>query len=364
MGLKRRTTTGNTVIVEVLRIIIVLFGGAFGFQVVALATADDPEPVLGSLSASMLGLIVGAGLGYSLGGILARLLVRAIDESDSALDNVTPEELVAGVVGALAGALLATVVGWPIFLLVDPVIAATIFLLWVVVAAAFGYRVARHRGTAVLGAVGSKTSIGNAAIPPAARLIDSSVAIDGRIVDVVKAGFALGRIVVCQPVLEELQTLADAADERRRNKGVRGLQTLEELKRQPGIDLLVVEDHAPDLDDVDAKLVMIAQEQDLTLLTNDAPLARIAHISGVPVQNLNRLAVALRPPVTAGDTLDVGLIREGKEHGQAVGYLDDGTMVVADNCVDYIGQTVRVSVASVLTTSNGRMLFVRKEEAS
>jgi len=266
-------------------------------------------------------------------------------------------------VGAFGGALLATVVGWPIFLLVDPAIAATIFLSWVVVVAAFSFRVASRRKNTVIASLGSKTGAGST-LPSASRLIDSSVAIDGRIVDVVKAGFALGRIVACQPVLDELQVLADSADQRRRGKGRKGLETLEELKRLPGIDLVVVEDSAPDLDEVDAKLVRIAQQQRLTILTNDAPLARIAQISGVPVQNLNRLAVALRPPVAAGDAIEVRLIREGKEHGQAVGYLDDGTMVVADNCVDLIGRTIHVEVASVLTTSNGRMLFVRRTEES
>lgn len=200
--------------------------------------------------------------------------------------------------------------------------------------------------------------------PASARLIDTSVAIDGRIIDVVKAGFSHGRVVVCQPVLDELQQLADAEDPRRRDKGRRGLATLEQLRRLPGVEVVVISDEAPQAHDVDGKLVQIALGRSLALLTLDYGLAKVASVSGVQVQNLHALSLALRPPISVGDVTTLRLIREGKEPGQAVGYLDDGTMIVVERARRLIGQEANVEVTSVLTTSNGRMAFARCKEAT
>jgi uncharacterized protein YacL len=189
------------------------------------------------------------------------------------------------------------------------------------------------------------------------RIVDTSVAIDGRVLDVVRAGFLHGTLLVPSPVLAELQGLADAGDDIRRSKGRRGLQNLEALKREPGVNVEVLDDDVAGVPEVDAKLVRLCLDRNLPLLTLDTNLAKAAGLAGVHVMNMHGLALALRPPVSAGDDVVVHLLRPGKEHGQAVGYLDDGTMVVAERSRDHVGDEVAIHVTSVLTTANGRMVF-------
>jgi uncharacterized protein YacL len=195
-----------------------------------------------------------------------------------------------------------------------------------------------------------------AALP---RVLDTSVAIDGRILAVVRAGFLHGEMLVPAPVLAELQGLADAGDDQRRQRGRRGLEVLETLRREPSVDVQVLDGDVPEVPEVDAKLVRICLDRNAALLTLDTNLAKAAALAGVRVMNLHALAVALRPPVGAGDEVGVLLLKPGKENGQAVGYLDDGTMVVVERARDAIGREVSVQVTSVLTTANGRMVFAR-----
>ncbi len=351
----------NGFVVESLRILVVIFGAALGLQIARAVSDDADTMVLGFLTAPMIGVIVGAGLGYSLGGGLARYLVRALDRSDRALEGITPEELVSGSVGALVASALVALISWPVFLLVSPLLALSIFAFLVVLGGAFGFTVAQRRREAVLASIGSRTSMKSSSRPRhQARLLDSSVAIDGRIVDVARAGFALGRVVMCQPVLDELQQLADTSEETRRNKGRRGLETLDVLRRTPGIEISVIPDEAPEVPDVDGKLVQLALKHNYALLTMDTGLAKVAAISGVEVQNLHALSIALRPPVTVGESLSLHLIRPGKEADQGVGYLDDGTMVVVEESEQHVGSDVEVEIMSVLMTSNGRMAFARR----
>jgi uncharacterized protein YacL len=169
---------------------------------------------------------------------------------------------------------------------------------------------------------------------------------------------------VCRPVLDELQGLADAGDDLRRARGRRGLELLETLRREPGVEVEVVDDEAPGVPEVDAKLVRIALDRNVALLTLDTNLAKAAALAGVRVLNLHALALALRPPVQAGDEVSVLLIKAGRDAGQAVGYLDDGTMVVAERSRERIGSEAQVLVTSVLTTANGRMVFARPAGAT
>ena len=159
------------------------------------------------------------------------------------------------------------------------------------------------------------------------------------------------------PVLAELQGLADAGDDTKRSRGRRGLETLEALKREPGVTVEVLDDEIPAVAEVDAKLVRICLDRGLPLLTLDSNLAKAAGLAGVHVMSLHALGLAMRPPVAAGDDISVLLLRAGKEPGQAVGYLDDGTMVVAERSRDNVGDEIVLRVTSVLTTANGRMVF-------
>jgi uncharacterized protein YacL len=193
-------------------------------------------------------------------------------------------------------------------------------------------------------------------------VIDSSVAIDGRIIDVVRAGFLHGRMVVASGVLGELQALADASDPLRRQRGRRGLEVLQALQREPVIDTEIADDEHPEIPEVDAKLVRLCLDKDYALLTLDTNLAKAAALAGVRVLNLHALSLALRPPVVTGEDITVQLIKAGREPGQAVGYLDDGTMVVVEGARRLVGRDIEVRITSVVTTANGRLVFAQPVE--
>jgi uncharacterized protein YacL len=347
-------------VVELLRLLAVIFFAAAGYQV-GIALSGAAEPLLGPFNAAGIGIVVGSGLGYALGGVLGRTTVSAVDRSQQALEGVSAEEVVAGVFGGLIGALAGSALMWPVFLLGQPAFAVPLFGFVVLTLGLMGYRagVARHESMLAIfsGRAGMRPPVTSAAALP--RLVDTSVAIDGRVLDVVRAGFLHGRMLVARPVLLELQGLADAGDEVRRAKGRRGLATLEALRREPGILVEAIDDDAPQVPDVDAKLMRIAIDRDAALLTLDTNLARAAALAGVRVLNLHALTLALRPLVVAGDDVEVHLLKPGREPGQAVGYLDDGTMVVVEQARAGVGKTVVAHVTSVLTTANGRMVFGR-----
>ncbi|HYU64405.1 MAG TPA: PIN domain-containing protein [Verrucomicrobiae bacterium] len=190
-----------------------------------------------------------------------------------------------------------------------------------------------------------------------AVLLDTSVIIDGRILDIAKTGFLDMPLVILSSVLRELQNVADSADVTRRRRGRRGLDVLTDMQKEPGINLQVTEDETPPSGDIDAHLVRTAKQRDWAIMTNDFNLNRIARLEGVSVLNLNELAQAMRPVAIPGEEIVVTVAREGKEPGQGVGSLDDGTMVVVQNGRRLLNQTITATVTSVIQTSAGRMIF-------
>ena len=190
-----------------------------------------------------------------------------------------------------------------------------------------------------------------------AVLLDTSVIIDGRIYDIAKTGFVDMPLVILSSVLRELQMVADSADVTRRRRGRRGLEVLTEMQKEPSIDLQVTEDDAPAGAEIDAHLVRTAKRKGWAIMTNDFNLNRIARLEGVTVLNLNELAQAMRPVAIPGEEIVVTVAREGKEPGQGVGSLDDGTMVVVQNGRRLLNQTITAVVTSVIQTSAGRMIF-------
>ncbi len=357
----RRLTRVPSMAVEALRLLVVMFGAGVGYEVAEHLGADPGDGLLGSISGLWLGAIVGGMVGYVLGGVAARLTLRSLDRGERALDGINAEQLVAGWLGAVIGALIAAALCWPVFLFGPPVVVLPTFAFFLMVAALFGARVARARRGAVLRTIGPRAGLAPRVVSAASlpRIVDTSVAVDGRVLDVVRSGFLHGRFLVPQPVLDELQAMADAGDEHRRAKGRRGMEVLETLRREQGVELSALDDEAPGVAEVDAKLVRMCLDRGVALLTLDTNLARAASLGGVRVLNMHALALALRPPVVVGDDVLVHLLKPGKESGQAVGYLDDGTMVVAEGARDRIGDEIAVVVTSVLTTANGRMVFAR-----
>ena len=191
------------------------------------------------------------------------------------------------------------------------------------------------------------------------KLLDTSVIIDGRIFDICKTGFIEGPLRVPQFVLAELRHIADSSDALRRNRGRRGLDVLERMQKELDIVLTVDDTDFDDVDEVDVKLLKLAQQIGGAVVTNDYNLNKVANVTGVRVLNLNELANAVKPAVLHGEEMTVQIVREGKEPGQGVGYLEDGTMIVVDNGRRYVGETVEVVVTTVLQTLAGRMIFTR-----
>ena len=194
------------------------------------------------------------------------------------------------------------------------------------------------------------------------KILDTSVIIDGRIADVCETGFVDGTLVVPQFVLQELQHIADSSDPLRRARGKRGFEVLERLRRMPKVTVEVTELDFPQVREVDGKLIELARALSAKVLTNDANLNRVAQLRGIVVLNVNELASALRPVALPGEPMRVLVVREGREAGQGVAYLDDGTMVVVDGGRRYLGHTVDVTVTSVLQTTAGRMIFTRPRD--
>jgi uncharacterized protein YacL len=195
-----------------------------------------------------------------------------------------------------------------------------------------------------------------------AKVLDTSVIIDGRVADICKTGFLEGTLVVPHFVLRELQQIADSADSAKRNRGRRGLDVLEKIKGVPGVIVQILEKDYPDVKEVDLKLIELAKEMGAKIVTNDFNLNKVSQLRGVDVLNINELANALKPVVLPGETMKVFILKEGKEYNQGVAYLDDGTMVVVDNARRMIGKTIATQVTSVLQTTAGKMIFGRFPE--
>jgi uncharacterized protein YacL len=195
------------------------------------------------------------------------------------------------------------------------------------------------------------------------KILDTSVIIDGRIADVCETGFVDGTIVIPQFVLKELQFVADSSDSLKRNRGRRGLDILQKIKKMSGIEVMISDADFPGVHEVDLKLIELARTLQGKIVTNDFNLNKVAQLRGVDVLNVNDLANSLRPVVLPGEIMKVFILKEGKEYNQGVAYLDDGTMVVVDNARKMISKTIDIVVTSVLQTTAGKMIFGRYVES-
>lgn len=198
-----------------------------------------------------------------------------------------------------------------------------------------------------------------------AKILDTSVIIDGRIADITETGFIEGALIIPQFVLNELQHIADSSDSIKRTRGKRGLEVLHHIQKQANVDVRIVDKDYPAVKEVDSKLIELAKEVHGKIITNDSNLNKVAELQGIEVLNINELANSIKPVVLPGEEINVKILKEGKEIGQGVAYLDDGTMIVVDNGRKHMGKTIDVVVTSVLQTPAGRMIFARlKEEAN
>ena len=293
--------------------------------------------------------------------ILSPYLSRFIDQ----VSHATGAQIIADFVGFTTGLLITALLAFPLALLPDPfrqvlpLISAIIFAYIGIVVMNTHYR----EVFAMLNIRMPSSKIEEPApVRPPAReplLLDTSVIIDGRIADVSGTGFLRGDLVVPRFVLNELQHVADASDGMRRARGRRGLEVLKRLQKDSLCPVRIVDDDPVAGHEVDEKLVLLAKQWQCPIVTNDYNLNRVASLQGVTVLNVNELANAVKSVLLPGETLHVRVIQEGKESGQGVGYLDDGTMVVVEDGRSYLNQTINVTVTKVLQTAAGRMIFAR-----
>jgi uncharacterized protein YacL len=278
---------------------------------------------------------------------------RAVEK----LSDAGAGEFALGVAAIVIGLLMGVLIGIPLAQLggvagsLGPPVVA-LFLAFIMLAATM------YKRDVLLGAF-------SAIIPGGRRgatnrvVIDTSAVIDGRIVDIAQTGFILGQLVVPRFVLDELQRIADSPDAMRRNRGRRGLEMLSALQKDAIAPVEVSEATYPEVAEVDAKLMAYARDHDAAILTNDYNLNRVADLQGIRVLNINELANAVKAVVHPGEEMSVRIIQEGKEAGQGVGYLDDGTMIVVEGGIRFLNQEVPISVTRVLQTVAGRMIFAQ-----
>jgi uncharacterized protein YacL len=347
-------------VIRTIRVLGAAFGAFVGLGLASIGHGLFTDmPYAGFILAAwtIAWLIVGFAVLPYLTIVPAGSLVRRVQELSTA-------EFVAAVLGLMVGLLAGLLLGMPLSNVEGPLgtwlpLGVSLFLglgmmgLTVakrldLIAAAEGAGLVRRPRADESGRAGEPRIV-----------VDTSVLIDGRIAEIVESGFIYGTLVVPRFVLEELQHIADSSDSLRRNRGRRGLEILARMQRDPRTPIEIAEDEAPTIAEVDAKLVELAKRRSHVVLTNDFNLNRVAELQGVRVMNINSLANAVKPAVLPGEELHVRVIQEGKEAGQGVGFLDDGTMIVVEGGARLIDREVDVHVTRVLQTVAGRMIFAQ-----
>jgi uncharacterized protein YacL len=300
------------------------------------------------------------GLPAAVVGVSIALVVLL---AESRLRRAALRDLLGGAFGMVLGMFAAVLVTMVVSRTAEP--EPTKSFLECAALLAFGYvglvLGAEKGGELHLGAMGERFA-GEAGVPEMLKLLDTSVLIDGRIADICEAQFLDGTLIVPQFVLHELQLVADSGDGLKRQRGRRGLDVLERIRKMPGVEVRIIDSDPSQNGDVDRKLIELARRTGAKLVTNDFNLNKVATVQGLAVLNVNQLANALRPAVLPGEPMRVFILREGKEANQGVAYLDDGTMVVVDGARRFINKNADVIVTSVHQTTAGKMIFGRMDE--
>lgn len=309
--------------------------------------------------------LVGALIGIVLTPYITLRPVRGIR---AALLRSSAQSLAAGLIGLVVGLMIAALLAFPLSLLPSP-FGRILPFVGVLLFSYFGVAIFVMRQTDLFalmrpnaGRPAADELGGERITPPRTILLDTSVIIDGRIADIAQTGFLAGTLLIPRFVLNELQYIADSPDSLRRQRGRRGMEVLARLQKEAGAPVRISDIDVEGVREVDDKLVILARQLRCPILTNDYNLNRIAELQGVSVLNVNELANAVKMVLLPGEPLKVKVIQEGKESGQGVGYLDDGTMVVVEDGRNHLSREVIVTVTKVLQTAAGRMIFARLEE--
>ncbi|MFA9398812.1 MAG: PIN/TRAM domain-containing protein [Clostridiaceae bacterium] len=293
---------------------------------------------------------------------------KLVENVEFSMGKVSVNELILGTTGALIGLVISVLVIsiFPRLNLIGTIIAVIVAISMAVLGADIAIR-RKEEFTSFIQNISLKRTSStkdkkskNQSGDP--KVLDTSVIIDGRIFDICQTGFIEGSLIIPTFVLEELRHIADSSDSLKRNRGRRGLDILNKIQKELNIDVQIYEKDFKDIKEVDSKLLKLAQVLNGKVITNDYNLNKVAEFQGVPVLNINELANAVKPVVLPGEEMKIQIVKDGKESGQGIAYLDDGTMIVVEGGRKHIGDVLDVLVTSVLQTAAGRMIFAKPKD--
>lgn len=354
-----------------IRIILGFFGSFIGYEVVkllGLATefSGSIQEELDTFftSTQFIGILLGFLFGFFILFYLLEKILQLLISFENFLKELSWRKIVVGILGLAAGLLLAILINFSFSgILKTSTVGKYIGLLVNIVFAYLGFSLFVYKEKDILKFLKQEDNPHNIfGSVISNKILDTSVIIDGRIADVAKSGFVEGTLIVPEFVLEELRHIADSSETLKRNRGRRGLDILKQMQKEPHVNIQILTQDFDDIQEVDSKLVKLAQIMDARIVTNDFNLNKVAELHGVRVLNINELANAVKPIVLPGEEMNVKVIKEGKEDGQGVAYLDDGTMIVVDDGINFMNQRVSVLVTSILQTAAGRMIFAKPNE--
>ncbi len=351
----RKKTEGTEALVSATFWVRILGMFLFGLLGLWIALSISGRPIRGEDWRYIATLtLAGAGLGLLITPSLTIVPIRYLSDR---LRTVALEDLVAVALGLLVALVISALLALPLSMLPSPLGRVLPFVLSILLCY-ISASIALVRKNEIYSLVaGRREAFGIRGPAPSGILLDSSAIIDGRIADLAGSGFIGGPLIVPRFILRELQRIADSDDVIRRKRGRRGLDVLNRLQKEAWVPVRITDLDVEEVADVDGKLIQLARLYHCPILTTDYNLNRVAELQGVAVLNIHDLAQAVRPIVLPGEELTVQLLHEGKEYGQGVGYLDDGTMVVVDEGRTHIGQKVNVTVSRLLPTTAGRIVF-------
>lgn len=356
---------------KVLKAIFILLFSVLGIvlstQTEPLLTAVIPknvltETILGitilSLGVMLIGGILGALVGRVISGYLISSLFAFTSRVEKSLLLISTQDLIIGTLGLFAGLIIANLVGLAFGSI--PYIGPYVSVALSIILGYIGMHLTISKKAEIAGWFHFKAESGTKQKKKkVGKLLDTNIIIDGRILNIYQSGFLEGPIIVPVFVLEELQKIADSTDVLKRNRGRRGLDILNQIKKKSKDELIILTEDFEEINEVDSKLVKLARTHGYKIITNDYNLNKVAELQGVAVLNINELIIALKPAVIPGEEVYVQLVKNGKEEGQGVAFLDDGTMIVVENGSQFIGQEIPVIIASVLQTKAGQIIFAK-----
>ncbi len=365
---------GEGMVKKIVQLFFIIVGGTLGFLYFPLFLELMNVGNIGWLASPYACTVYGAIILFLSTFWLTDYIVGLIRKIEESLVKAPATDILFGSLGLIVGLIVAFLIMIPLKSIKFEVLSTIIPIFVTLFLGYLGFQTGFKKREelinlfslpARLGAKDKKKPQSNEAdqveeyIPGKLKILDTSVIIDGRIADICQTGFLEGTIVIPQFVLEELQHIADSSDALKRNRGRRGLDILNRIRKELAINVEIYEGDFEEIQEVDSKLVKLAKVTSGIVVTNDFNLNKVCELQNVSVLNINDLANAVKPVVLPGEELNVQVIKDGKEYNQGIAYLDDGTMIVVEEGRDYIGKRIDVLVTSVLQTSAGRMIFAK-----